>query len=29
MHSDFSLEMDDLSCGNGNFQFEMNKKKLT
>ena len=29
MHSDFSLEKDALSCDNGNFQFQMNKKKLT
>ena len=28
MHSDFSLEKDALSCGNGNFQFQINKKKL-
>ena len=28
MHSDFSLEMGALSCGNGNFQFQINKKKL-
>ena len=26
MHSDFSLEKDALSCGNGHFQFQMNKK---
>ena len=28
MHSDFSLEKDALSCGNGNFPFQMNKKKI-
>ena len=28
MHSDFSLEKDALSCGNGHFQFQMNKKKF-
>ena len=28
MHSDFSLELDALSCGNGHFQFQMNKKKF-
>ena len=28
MHSDFSLEKDALSCGNGHFQFQMNRKKF-
>ena len=27
MHSDFSFEKDALSCGNDNFQFQINKKK--
>ena len=28
MHSDFSLEKDALYCGNGHFQFQMNRKKI-
>ena len=28
MHSDFCLEKDALSCGNGHFQFQKNNKKL-
>ena len=28
IHSDFSLEKDALSCGNGHFQFQMNRKKF-
>ena len=28
MHSDFSFEKDALSCGNDNFQFQINKKKI-